>query len=123
VVGKEELFQAVWPQTIVEDNNLNQAISAVRRALGDSRDTPLFIATVAGRGYRFVGDVSPLVERAAEGGEAAVVDRPGSPPRRRALLAGFAVAATVAAVGGGLWWKHASQRSRLPRSIAVLPFR
>ena len=52
-----------------------------------------------------------------------MADRPGSPPRRRALLAGVAVAATVAAVGGGLWWNHASQRSRLPRSIAVLPFR
>ena len=46
------LAGAVWPQTIVEDNNLNQAISAVRRALGDSRDTPSFIVTVAGRGYK-----------------------------------------------------------------------
>ena len=122
VVGKEELFQAVWPRTIVEDNNLNQAISAVRRALGDSRDEPRFIVTVAGRGYRFVGDVSPLAERAAEAREAAVAPGPDTPTPRRAILAGVAIAAAVAAVEGGLWWNHA-QRSRLPRSIAVLPFR
>ena len=40
VVGKDELINAVWPHSVVEDNNLNQAISTVRRALGDSRDTP-----------------------------------------------------------------------------------
>ena len=39
VVGKDELIKAVWPNSIVEDNNLNQAISTVRRALGDSRDS------------------------------------------------------------------------------------
>ena len=60
VVGKDELIKAVWPHSIVEDNNLNQAISTVRRALGDSRDTPRFIVTVAGRGYQFIGDVVPL---------------------------------------------------------------
>ena len=57
VVSKDELIKAVWPHSIVEDNNLNQAISTVRRALGDSRDTPRFIVTVAGRGYQFIGDV------------------------------------------------------------------
>src|SRR4029453_14384344 len=54
VVGKDELLKAVWPQSVVEENNLNQAIAALRRALGDSRDTPRFIVTVAGGGYRFV---------------------------------------------------------------------
>ena len=66
VVGKDELIKAVWPQSIVEDNNLNQAISTVRRALGDSRDVPRFIVTVAGRGYQFIGDVVPLAEASAE---------------------------------------------------------
>ncbi len=70
VVGKDELIKAVWPNSIVEDNNLNQAISTVRRALGDSRDTPRFIVTVAGRGYQFIGDVIPLAEATAEPREA-----------------------------------------------------
>jgi TolB-like protein/DNA-binding winged helix-turn-helix (wHTH) protein/Tfp pilus assembly protein PilF len=54
VVGKEELLSAVWPGVVVEENNLNQAVHAIRRALGDSRDAPEFLATVPGRGYRFV---------------------------------------------------------------------
>lgn len=61
VVGKDELIHAVWPRTIVEENNLNQAISSLRRALGDSRGTPRLILTVSGRGYRFIGDAQPVV--------------------------------------------------------------
>ena len=57
VVGKDELMRAVWPRTVVEENNLNQAVSSARRALGDNRDSPRFILTVAGRGYQFVGDL------------------------------------------------------------------
>lgn len=59
VVSKGELMAAVWAGVIVEDNNLSQAVSALRRALGDHRDAPRFIATIAGRGYRFVADVTP----------------------------------------------------------------
>jgi DNA-binding winged helix-turn-helix (wHTH) protein/TolB-like protein/cytochrome c-type biogenesis protein CcmH/NrfG len=57
VVGKDELMKAVWPRTVVEENNLNQAVSSARRALGDNRDNPRFILTVAGRGYQFVGEL------------------------------------------------------------------
>jgi DNA-binding winged helix-turn-helix (wHTH) protein/TolB-like protein/Flp pilus assembly protein TadD len=56
MVPKRELMDAVWPRMVVEENNLTQAISNLRRALGDSRDAPAFIATVAGRGYQFVAD-------------------------------------------------------------------
>ncbi|MBS0327810.1 MAG: winged helix-turn-helix domain-containing protein [Proteobacteria bacterium] len=59
VVGKDELLKAVWPHTVVEENNLNQAVSALRRALCDSRDAPSFIVTVAGRGYQFIGETAP----------------------------------------------------------------
>jgi DNA-binding winged helix-turn-helix (wHTH) protein len=55
VVTKDELLKAVWPRTFVEENNLNQAVSTLRRALGDSREAPRLILTVAGRGYRFIG--------------------------------------------------------------------
>ena len=59
VVGKEELLSAVWPRVVVEENNLTQAVSAIRRALDDSRETSQYVATVPGRGYRFV---APLQE-------------------------------------------------------------
>jgi len=37
VLDKNELMRAIWPDTVVEENNLNQIISALRRALGESR--------------------------------------------------------------------------------------
>lgn len=60
VVDRSELIQAVWPQSVVEDNNLDQAIAGVRRALHDTRGAPRFVLTVAGRGYRFIADASAL---------------------------------------------------------------
>lgn len=57
VVGKDELMKAVWPKAVVEENNLNQAISSLRRAFGDSRESPRYLATIPGRGYRFIADV------------------------------------------------------------------
>ncbi len=58
VVTKDDLLKAVWPRVVVEENNLNQAISVLRRTLGDSRESPKFILTVAGRGFRFIADVT-----------------------------------------------------------------
>ena len=57
VVPKEVLIQRVWPDTFVEENSLNQSISALRKVLG-----PRYIETVSGRGYRFV---APVVVQAA----------------------------------------------------------
>ena len=56
IVTKDELMRAVWSRVVVEENNLNQAVYNIRRALGDSRDSPRFIVTVAGRGYQFIAD-------------------------------------------------------------------
>jgi TolB-like protein/DNA-binding winged helix-turn-helix (wHTH) protein/tetratricopeptide (TPR) repeat protein len=56
-VSKEELMDRVWPGTAVEENNLNQCISAIRKALGEQRDDHRFILTVPGKGYRFVAYV------------------------------------------------------------------
>jgi len=58
VLEKDELLGAIWPDAIVEENNLTQAISSLRRALGESRAEHRYIMTVAGRGYCFVADVS-----------------------------------------------------------------
>lgn len=60
VVGKDELMQVVWATRVVEENNLNQAISALRRALGERRGEHRYILTVPGRGYRFVGELQAL---------------------------------------------------------------
>ena len=168
MVSKRELLDAVWPSVVVEENNLSQAISIVRRALGDSRDEPRFVVTVARRGYKFVGDATPLTGpttdvagRAATpadlrpeepapapatlppedpltlpavsrsdgpavapqtAGVPADESRHAGPVTRRAMLLGVGAAA-VAIAAGAAWWLRPKTSSRLPASIAVLPFK
>lgn len=62
LVTKEELLRVVWPDAFVEDNNLAQNISMLRRALGDTAGRPRFIETVPRRGYRFVAAVEEQSE-------------------------------------------------------------
>lgn len=57
VLDKERLMEAVWPDSIVEENNLSQNISTLRRVFGEDPGSHRFIVTVPGRGYRFVADV------------------------------------------------------------------
>lgn len=58
VVTKEALMDAVWPDVIVEENNLAQNISTLRRIFGDTPGSQRYIVTVPGRGYRFAPDVT-----------------------------------------------------------------
>jgi len=69
ILTKEELLQTIWPDTIVEENNLNQHISTLRRILGENRGENRFIATIPGRGYRFIPEVNTLFSRANGNGE------------------------------------------------------
>jgi DNA-binding winged helix-turn-helix (wHTH) protein len=57
LLTKEELYQSVWADRIVEESNLSVQISAIRKALGESDRGPHYIDTVKGHGYRFVADV------------------------------------------------------------------
>lgn len=57
VVGKDALIGAVWPGRVVEENNLTQAVAALRRAFGSDGHDHRHIVTVPGRGYRFVAEV------------------------------------------------------------------
>ena len=62
VLDKDELMRAVWPDTAVEENNLNQSISVLRRLFGEVRGEHRYIATVPGRGYQFVATVRIAAE-------------------------------------------------------------
>jgi TolB-like protein/Tfp pilus assembly protein PilF len=72
VVDKEQIIRAIWPDTAVEENNLTQNISLLRRVLGEERGEHRFIVTVPGRGYQFVAPVS--VVSLAGGGPRSVED-------------------------------------------------
>lgn len=57
LVEKDELMKEIWPNTIVEENNITVSMSILRKTLGEDRAGRQFIETVPGRGYRFVADV------------------------------------------------------------------
>ncbi|MDQ6638064.1 MAG: helix-turn-helix transcriptional regulator, partial [Pseudomonadota bacterium] len=71
VVAKSELLDLVWPGLVVEENNLQVQISALRKLLG-----PQAIATLPGRGYRFTA----ALENDAAGGAVAALPPPATPP-------------------------------------------
>ena len=60
VVLKNDLIDAVWAETAVEENNLTQQIAALRRAFGERAGDHRFIVTVPGKGYSFVAPVNEI---------------------------------------------------------------
>ena len=55
VLEKEELLKEIWPNSFVEESNLTQNVSTLRKALCELPGEHRYIATVPGKGYRFVG--------------------------------------------------------------------
>jgi pimeloyl-ACP methyl ester carboxylesterase len=74
VLTKKELMQQVWPDSFVEENNLAQNISILRKALGTGTEGEHYIQTVPKRGYRFLADV-----RATGGEDETVQPEPALP--------------------------------------------
>ena len=82
VLDKERLMEAVWPDSIVEENNLSQNISTLRRIFGETPGSHGYIVTVPGRGYRFVAEVSELTNNGGAAVKAEQATRPTSPENR-----------------------------------------
>ena len=76
LLDKSTLMAAVWPKVVVEENNLNQHISALRRALGERPEEHRFIVTVPGRGYRFVAAVMPAPKEPTTASSVSVQNAP-----------------------------------------------
>jgi DNA-binding winged helix-turn-helix (wHTH) protein/ActR/RegA family two-component response regulator len=85
VVPTEHLMEMVWPDVVVCQSSLYQAIAQLRRALGDEPDNPAYIVTVPRRGYRLIAAVSsvaapapaaamPATDSATDGGACAAVN-------------------------------------------------
>ncbi|HXG63633.1 MAG TPA: winged helix-turn-helix domain-containing protein [Blastocatellia bacterium] len=149
VVSKDYLMQAIWPDTVVEENNLTQNISALRKILGEQRDEHRYIVTEPGRGYRFVAEVKGpgggandlivgkltrsrvLIEdelTVAENGQTVGQKADAASRKRKTRAALLAVSVLLAALAGALIYFFALSQSGQPqsgmevRSIAVLPF-
>jgi DNA-binding winged helix-turn-helix (wHTH) protein/TolB-like protein/Flp pilus assembly protein TadD len=120
VVEKDDLMSAIWQDRIVEENNLTQNISALRRALGEKHRENRFIATVPGRGYKFVAEVRQLTPQDNErfaGANRNPAYRPWLAGLAAAVLLGIALAAFISFRPGS----DTSQEAI--RSLAVLPFK
>ena len=63
ILPKDELMEKLWPDTAVEENNLTQQISVLRKALGERSGEHRYIVTVPGRGYSFVAEVREVRDR------------------------------------------------------------
>ncbi len=111
VVTRKELQERLWPQdTFLEfENALNNAISRLREALGDTADTPRFIETLPRRGYRFLAEVSQSLPASRT-----AISRPWL------LVFGIVLAVGLAI---GTVFRLTSSRKQAIRSLAVLPFR
>lgn len=62
VLAKDDMMNAIWPDTFVTENNLSQNISTLRQLLGERRGGNHYIVTVPGRGYRFAVDVRVVAD-------------------------------------------------------------
>src|ERR1700745_3679482 len=74
LVTKEEWLQAVWGDAFVEEGNLTQYISHLRKALGDNTEDTRLIVTIARKGYQFTANVT--VAEAADPAEEAEIEVP-----------------------------------------------
>lgn len=136
LVGRKELHEHLWPNdTFVDfEDGLNAAMSKLREALDDDSQSPRFIETVRGRGYRFIARIEtieaaaesiPFTEPAANStSRLEVIPPPASlphlPGRGKRMLATAAMGLVLAgAVFFAVQWRAAHPR---PISIAVLPF-
>ena len=99
LVSKETLMDRLWPGTFVEEANLSNQISLLRKALGDSTAAPRYIETVPKRGYRFAATVVESFPRALD--PALVV--PITPARRWLPAPAAAVAVVILVVAAGTW--------------------
>jgi DNA-binding winged helix-turn-helix (wHTH) protein/TolB-like protein len=137
VLSKDELMNRVWPDSFVEEANLAQNVSTLRKALGENTDGIKYIETLPKRGYRFV---IPVQKVATEPGEAdwpeavappvaaaAVIPVP-LPTSRKPLLWKPLFAAVIAllilgSAGIFLASKWRATKTQQARRLAVLPFR
>ena len=73
VLSKEQIIQAVWPDTFVSDEVLRYSITELRKAFGDDAKNPQIIQTIARRGYRLIAEVSKRTPTTESRGSVAVL--------------------------------------------------
>ena len=133
VVSIDDLLEQVWTGVIVTQDSVYQAITSLRRLLGDDPKQPIYIATVPRLGYRMVASVSPWVEQplnSPPAPESAAPAMPQGSGKNWTLLAAGAAIAAILVLTFLVYgrFESAAQPGAVPQappaqtSIAVLPF-
>ena len=121
LLSKDELMEQVWRDEFVEEGNLARNVSTLRKALGDNGKEHKYIATVQGRGYRFLPGV--VKTGAAEPSQIEVVlspqERPSTSPRWILLIAAGLILLTTAWFGTQ---RLLTSKSQI-KTLAVLPLK
>jgi Tol biopolymer transport system component/DNA-binding winged helix-turn-helix (wHTH) protein len=98
--SKQELFEAVWPDTAVTDHALTRVVAQLRKVLGDEAREGRFLETVPTRGYRWIRPVQELPDHVDAGSPGVTIPPPAqvamAPPRWRSKSAAAALALTAA---------------------------
>jgi Tol biopolymer transport system component/DNA-binding winged helix-turn-helix (wHTH) protein len=100
---KEQMMRQLWPDVFVEEANLAQHISLLRKVLGETRGEPRYIETVPKRGYRFIGEVrvNGPVPKAAE---AQIRRKTWLPDRRKPIVAAAALILALILIVVGIFF-------------------
>src|SRR5579864_5187796 len=124
IVSKEELLERVWNGAAIEDNNVTQTISTLRKILGEKRGENRFIVTEPGNGYRFVASITRIDTAPVVVAEPPISPVPSlSKPRRKVLYAFAALALLCVAAGAALWFHRSATGGFRRKSVAVLSIR
>lgn len=121
-LDKLYLMEQLWPDTVVEENNLTVIISMLRKALGDGIDQKKYILTNPGRGYRFVAEVIESGTEVKQLPQLAAPLQQVKPARlltrRKIILLTTVLASFLLLLAGFIMREKTTQIE----SIAVLPF-
>jgi DNA-binding winged helix-turn-helix (wHTH) protein len=117
IVEREELMQAVWADSFVEEGNLAFTVSLLRKALGDEKQHPRFIETVPRRGYRFIAEVTEASkDNISENGAGRAVALPAAEQRDtpapwfKKFVLPVAAAVIIGALSHGFWYAPSKSR-------------
>lgn len=127
VISREEFLESIWPDTIVEENNLTQCISALRKSFEEAPGEQRFIATIPGKGYLFVAEVDcgyQEIESEGKADRSSKADLPAGSLVGKKVAAGLVLTVTVASivVVFMILAGQATEGGSEVRSVAVLPF-
>ncbi|HET9177160.1 MAG TPA: winged helix-turn-helix domain-containing protein [Terriglobia bacterium] len=133
LLTKDELMAAVWPDSIVEETNLNHNICIIRRALGEKATGQRYVETVPKQGYRFVAEVrevddpdvsdfpeEPELRRPSQNGGGSFPEAAASLPAAQSADAVSGRTSRAAPASGAAWYRLPAKLPLLAVAVLVL---